>query len=85
MALPEATIDIQPGGIYEDCHGHPVLCTENDGDQLSGISLLDGTWPRGCSIACCAPEKMTLEEAIRRREERGFATTWRRASDISPS
>lgn len=74
-------MDIQPGEFYWDCHGHPVLCTENDGDQLSGISLLDGTWPRGCSIGCCAPEKLTLQDVIRLREERGLPTTWERRGD----
>lgn len=69
-------MDINPGDFYWDCLGHPVLCTENDGEQLSGISLIDGTWPRSCSLRACAPEKLTLADVIRLREDHGHATTW---------
>jgi len=41
---------IKPGDIYEDCSFHPVLCTFNDGDEIQGISLIDATAPRACSI-----------------------------------
>ena len=37
--------DIKPGDIYEDCTYHPVLCTWRDGDEVAGISLIDGSRP----------------------------------------
>lgn len=47
--------DIAVGDIYEDCALHPVLCTqvgmERVGDpELTGISLIDGSYPRSCSL-----------------------------------
>ena len=40
------------GLVYEDCFFHPVLCTylDVDGDEMAGISLIDGSGPRGCSL-----------------------------------
>lgn len=59
---------ILPGDIYEDCDYHPVLCTEVDGDDIAGISLIDGTMPRSCSLSHCAVQRMSLEEAIELRD-----------------
>ena len=63
--------DLRPGDFYEDCAFHPCLCTEVDlsaGDiAISGISLVDGSYPRGCSIPGCDVRKLTLEEALQWR------------------
>lgn len=55
---------IKVGDIYEDCNYHPCLCTISKGDYLEGISLIDGSSPRSCSIIHCAPRKITLKEAL---------------------
>lgn len=54
-----------PGDIYEDCAFHPVLCLEvnEEEDFIRGISLIDGTEPRECSLRHCGIRKLTLEEA----------------------
>lgn len=51
------------GDIYEDCAYHPVLCTEADGDDIAGISLVDGSL-RSCSIIHCGVLRLSLAEAI---------------------
>ena len=59
----------QIGDIYVDGFGHPTLCTEieiyhEDKDIcLEGISLFDGSYPRGCSVMHTCPEKISLDEA----------------------
>ena len=61
---------IKLGDIYEDCAYHPVLCLESDDDDIAGISLLDGSEPRSCSIKHCGIRKMKSEEvAIRIRNK----------------
>jgi hypothetical protein len=46
------THGIGVGDIFEDCAFHPVLCLGADYQQndLWGISLIDGTYPRSCSF-----------------------------------
>lgn len=56
---------LSPGEIYEDCFYHPCVCTSVDDDEIQGISLVDGSYPRSCSIEHCAPRKLTVEEALR--------------------
>jgi hypothetical protein len=56
--------EVRPGDFYEDCFHHPCLCVRVDSDEISGISLVDGSSPRICSIAGCAPRRLTLEEAL---------------------
>lgn len=53
--------DIQPGDIYEDCAFHPVLCTHRNGDDVEGISLVDGSLPRTCSIRDCGVIKPSIK------------------------
>ncbi|TYB56366.1 hypothetical protein FXF51_43845 [Nonomuraea sp. PA05] len=60
---------ISPGDIYEDCAFHPVLCTFNDGDQILGISLIDASMPRACSIGFCAVVKLSIEDVIAARTD----------------
>jgi len=73
----------QPGDIYEDCAFHPVLCylvirRRREGSpwwrllladdwDLCGISLLDGSRPRTCSVKHCAPQRITLDQALSMR------------------
>ena len=62
---------IKPGDFYEDCAYHPVLCTEinEDEDRISGVSLIDGSYPRDCSLVHCRIKKLTFEEAVDRVTE----------------
>lgn len=65
--ITETTDDLQPGDFYEDCAYHPCLCTRviREGDLvIQGISLVDGSYPRECSIPGCGVRKLTFEEAM---------------------
>ena len=55
--------DISPGELYEDCSFHPCLCLTADGYDISGVSLVDGSYPRSCDIGACGVRKLSLEEA----------------------
>jgi len=59
-------MDLKPGEYYEDCFYHPCLCVRVDTEhgQVEGISLVDGTYPRACSIGYCGIRKLTLAEAL---------------------
>ena len=56
--------DLQPGDYYEDCAFHPCLCTRVNDDEINGISLVDGSSPRGCSAGHCGVRKLTFAEAL---------------------
>lgn len=56
--------DIRPGDYYEDCSFHPCLCIRVDDDELLGVSLVDGTYPRGCCIGHCGVRRLSLAEAL---------------------
>jgi hypothetical protein len=56
--------DITVGGIYEDCSFHPCVCIRIKGDDIEGISLIDGSAPRSCSLAHCGPTALTVSEAV---------------------
>lgn len=56
-------MNIQRGDFYEDCGYHPRLCTEVNGDDLTGISLITGE-EGNCSFKHCGVIKLTAEEAI---------------------
>jgi hypothetical protein len=62
MASPPDYIAV--GDIYEDCSFHPCLCTRSEGDDIDGISLIDGSAPRSCSLAHCGPTALTVSEAV---------------------
>ncbi|WP_457444260.1 hypothetical protein [Roseateles sp. P5_E4] len=53
------------GDVYEDCAWHPVLCVavSYEEDDITGISLIDGTYPRSCSLRHCGIRKLTVQEA----------------------
>jgi hypothetical protein len=57
-----AANEIVPGDIYEDCAYHPVLCTWREGDEVAGISLIDGSHPRSCSLAHCGVVKLDIAD-----------------------
>jgi len=52
------------GQFYEDCSFHPCLCTHIDGDDIDGISLIDGSAPRSCSLAHCGPIALAVSETV---------------------
>jgi hypothetical protein len=58
-------LNLRPGDLYEDCCWHPVLClgVNYKTDELWGISLIDGTSPRSCSLVHCGVRKLTPKEA----------------------
>jgi hypothetical protein len=61
---------IRPGAVYEDCAFHPVFCTQVHSDRsVSGISLIDGSSPRTCSIDSCGIEPLTVEEVLEIRRD----------------
>ena len=64
-----AVTDLKPGDIYEDCFYHPCLCVfvSLEDDEIQGISLVDGTYPRSCSVEHCGVRKLTVDEAWRWR------------------
>ena len=54
-----------PGTLYEDVFHHPVLCigVSIEDDEIWGISLIDGSQPRTCSLAHNAIRRISAEEA----------------------
>ncbi len=58
---------VKPGQYYEDCSLHPCLCVRVDGDEVSGISLIDGSYPRSCSLNHCGVIGLTFEQAMDRK------------------
>lgn len=67
----KAKVAMKPGDIYEDCNYHPVLCIDIDyeADDIWGISLIDGSSPRSCSLLHCGVVKLTPEEAWKIKTE----------------
>jgi hypothetical protein len=62
--------EFHPGDIYEDCSFHPVLCTYiDDGDEIGGISLIDASAPRACSLSGCAVVKLTITDVLEARAD----------------
>ena len=58
--------DILPGQFYEDCFYHPCLCLsfDREEDEIVGISLIDGSYPRSCSVRDCGVNFLSYEEAV---------------------
>jgi hypothetical protein len=67
VAAARAELKLAPGDLYEDCAFHPVVCVEVDYDldEISGVSMIDGSHPRSCSLRFCGVRKLTIEEAWR--------------------
>ncbi|MBI5845356.1 MAG: hypothetical protein HZB23_11890 [Deltaproteobacteria bacterium] len=55
--------DIKPGDIYEDIFYHPCLCLSVTGDEVMGISLVDGSCPRFSAVGLDYLRKLRIEEA----------------------
>jgi hypothetical protein len=55
--------DIKPSEIYEDPFYHPCLCLAVQNKEVTGISLVDGSYPRAADIGVSNVRKLTLEEA----------------------
>lgn len=57
---------IKPGDFYEDSFYHPCICVSVDmeADSLSGISLIDGSFPRSCSLRYSGVRILTLSEVV---------------------
>ena len=60
--------EIRLGIVSEDCAFHPCLCTKVDpeADEVQGISLIDGSAPRCCSVKHCGLKALTMDEAMGR-------------------
>jgi hypothetical protein len=58
-------LKIGVGDIYESCSFHPVLCLGVDykRDEIWGVSLIDGTYPRSCSLIHCGICKLSPKQA----------------------
>jgi len=71
MRRAREELDVAVGDIFEDSACHPVLCTSVDyeNDDISGISLIDGSYPRSCSLRHSGVRKLTVEEAWEIRRE----------------
>ena len=41
---------LKPGDIYEDPSYHPCLCLAVENLEATGISLIDGSYPRAADI-----------------------------------
>jgi hypothetical protein len=65
MRRVKAELALSIGDIYEDCGCHPVLCIgiSYEEDTVWGVSLIDGSQPRSCSLRHCGVRKLTIEEA----------------------
>jgi hypothetical protein len=55
---------IHPGDYYEDVFFHPCLCTSTDEEMVTGISLIDGSFPRSCDVRLGGIRKLTLNEVV---------------------
>jgi len=66
---PDHPGPVSPGDIYEDCAFHPVLCTDTCDDEVRGISLIDATSPRSCSLIHCGVIKLTIAEVLEARAD----------------
>src|SRR5262245_12615436 len=56
---------LRPGDLFEDCLYHPVLClgVNYKNDEIWGVSLVDGSYPRACSLLHCGVRRLTAKEA----------------------
>ena len=52
------------GEYFEGCNFHPILVTENSGDNVVGISLINGSHT-SCSVRHCGCRKISVNEAIK--------------------
>ena len=55
--------DIAAGDLYEDPFYHPCLCIAVENKEVTGISLVDGSYPRAADIGVSDVRKLTVQEA----------------------
>jgi hypothetical protein len=55
--------DLKPGDLYEDTFYHPCLCVAVENLEATGISLVNGTYPRSADIGISDVRKLTPAEA----------------------
>jgi hypothetical protein len=85
--MPSSSDELKPGDVYEDCAGHPCLCLQvreiDDPDGISGISLVDGSYPRSCSLTHCGVRRLSLEEAFlwKTKGPQGLPEPWQPVPD----
>ncbi|MFJ2751577.1 hypothetical protein [Streptomyces sp. NPDC087297] len=64
-----------------------MLCTEIDDDGwvvLSGVSLIDGTYPRSCDAQHCEPIRIPAEEVMAIKQDlQGYSR--RRKAELDAS
>ncbi len=47
-----------------------MLCTYvDDGDEIGGLSLIDASCPRACSLSGCAVIKLSIDDVIAARAD----------------
>ena len=63
MPVDITVADIRPGDIYEDLFCHPCLCVKVENGEVTGISLVDGSYPRAAVIGIGDVRRLTLLEA----------------------
>jgi hypothetical protein len=56
-------VDLKPGDLYEDSLRHPCLCVNKKGSEISGISLVDGSYPRTDDLEHSRLRKLSVDEA----------------------
>jgi hypothetical protein len=56
--------DIKIGDIYEDSFYHPCLCLHKEGMLISGVSLVDGSWPRAEDLGLSGVRILSFDEAL---------------------
>jgi hypothetical protein len=61
---PTTELDLQVGDYYESCSYEPCLCIRVEDGAVYGISLVDGSYPKCCSVPGCGVRKLTLREAL---------------------
>jgi hypothetical protein len=59
----DASPDFEPGDLYEDVFYHPCHAMGVSDDEIWGISLIDGSYPRCCSLAHGDIRKISRDEA----------------------
>ena len=60
----QSEADIRPGDYDEECFNHPCHCIRVLDEEVAGISLVDGSMDRCCSVGHCGVRRLTYEEAV---------------------
>jgi len=62
---------IKPGDFFLDCFDNPCICTRASyvDDTIEGISLIDGSAPRGCSPRHCVVDRISMTKAFQMKAD----------------